>query len=445
MLFPLYLTKKVALVSIGDMVCLAGGATLCLTREMISQPIMTTVVEPPSSPPQSASMARFSATERHYIRGMKRKDRTSIVKIMDADTKRLCGRLGMAPLRIQVLQSSLPEDVKMQIFETLRTCNSDKYVQWVKRALLLPLSMRALQPACSSVRDVVVAARDRMDSVATGFDDVKTEILKIVCQQAYGSHCVSGFSIGLEGPPGTGKTHFSRNAIAKALNRPLVEIQLGGATDISYLLGIIYPYEGSKEGRLAAGLIEAGVRNPIFYFDEVDKISDTERGRELASVLIHLIDPTSNASIRDRYFHGINIDFSECLFIFSYNESSKVSPILLDRIRTFQIERPTLEQRCDILQKHIIPRVTKRLNATHVLDEDAIEFLAEASERRDDGMRGAEKDVDNVMSLAQLQSSGYDDDEEDGKRITRTFVKEILGKEDTKRSMRNVPPVGMYT
>ena len=387
-------------------------------------------------------MARFSATERHYIRGMKRRDRTSIVKIMDSDTKRLCGRMGMAPFRIQVLQSHLPEEVKMQIFETLRTCNNDKYVQWVKRVLLLPLNARALQPVCSSVRDAVVVARDRMDSVATGFDEVKTEILKIVCQQAHGSHCVSGFSIGLEGSPGTGKTHFSRNAIARALNRPLVEVQLGGATDISYLLGIIYPYEGSKEGRLAAGLIESGVRNPIFYFDEVDKISDTERGRELASVLIHLIDPTSNSSIRDRYFHGIDLDFSECLFIFSYNDPSKVSPILLDRIRTFQIERPTMSQRCDILKRHIVPRVAKRLNAPHVVDGDAIEFLAEVSERRDDGMRGAEKDVDNLMSLAQLQSAECDDD---GKRITKAFVQETLRKDEAKRSMCNVPPVGMYT
>tara|TARA_B110001450_G_scaffold32435_1_gene28140 strand:- start:1787 stop:3031 length:1245 start_codon:yes stop_codon:yes gene_type:complete len=414
---------------------------------MSSNPIVATVVMEHPPPPQSASMARFSAIERHYIRGMKRKDRTPIVKLMDADTKRICGSMGgMAPLRIQVLQSSLPEDVKMQIFETLRSCNSDKYMQWVKRALHLPLHVRAPMPMSASVRDAVVTARTHMESVATGFDDVKTEILKIVCQQTYGSHCVSGFSIGLEGPPGTGKTHFSRNAIAKVLHRPLVEIQLGGATDISYLLGIIYPYEGSKEGRLAAGLIESGVRNPIFYFDEVDKISDTERGRELASVLIHLIDPTSNTSIRDRYFHGINIDFSECLFIFSYNDPSKVSPILLDRIRTFQIERPTLPQRCDILQKHIIPRVTQRLNATHVLDRTAVEFLAEVSERRDDGMRGVEKDVDNLMSLAQLQSAEHgDSNEEHNKRITKQFVEETLAKEEVKRSLRNVPPAGMYT
>jgi len=347
-----------------------------------------------------------------------------------------------------VLQSALPEDVKMQIFETLRTCASDKYVQWVRRCLRLPLNVRAPRPAFASARAAVDAARATMDSVATGFEDVKTEILKLVCQQAYGSRCVSGFSIGLEGPPGTGKTHFSRNAIARALHRPLVEIQLGGATDISYLLGILYSYEGSKEGRLAAGLIEAGVRNPIFYFDEVDKISDTERGRELASVLIHLIDPTSNTCIRDRFFHGIDIDFSECLFIFSYNDPSKVSPILLDRIRTFRIARPSLAQRCEILGTHIVPRVTRRLGTSLALDADALEFIAELSERRDDGMRGAEKDVDNVLSLAQLRGAecagaAEEETESSSTTVTKKFVQVTLGQNTGLRP--DAPPPGMYS
>lgn len=401
--------------------------------------VATTVVESP----QSASMARFSATERHYIRGMKRKDRTSIVKIMDADMRRLYARTGMAPLRIQVLQSALPDAVKMQIFDTLSTCHSDKYIQWVKRALLLPLAARAPSPVHASVRDAILAAQDKMDAVATGFDDVKTEILKLVCQQAHGSRCVSGFSIGLEGPPGTGKTHFARNAIAKVLHRPLVEIQLGGATDISYLLGIIYSYEGSKEGRLAAGLIESGVRNPIFYFDEVDKISDTERGRELASVLIHLIDPTSNTAIRDRFFHGIDLDFSESLFLFSYNDPLQVSHILLDRIKTFRIDRPTLAQRCEILEAHIVPRVAARLGTPLRLHADALAHIAEVSERRDGGMRGAEKDVDHVMSLAQLRRSEAGDATTPDGVISKQFAAGVLAARAAAPSDR--PPAGMYT
>jgi ATP-dependent Lon protease len=403
----------------------------------MSAPTVLASVVPPPSPPQTASMARFNPVERHYLRNMKRKDRAPIVKLMDADTKKMFLRL--PPLRIQVLQSALPEDVKMQIFETLRTCSSDKYIQWVKRMLELPLGIRASLPPCSSVRDAVVSARALMDSVSTGFEDVKTEILKLVCQQASGSFCASGFSLGLEGPPGTGKTHFSRHAIAKTLHRPLVEVQLGGATDISYLLGIIYSYEGSKEGRLAAGMIEAGVRNPIFYFDEVDKISDTDRGRELASVLIHLIDPTSNSCIRDRYFHGIDIDFSECLFIFSYNDASKVSHILLDRIRSFRIERPTMQERCEILTRHIIPRVSKRLGTSQVLDEDAVRYIAETSDRRDVGMRGAEKDVEEILSLAQLKCVETNGDMN---TITSAYSQTVL--QNKRRKCDGAPPTGMY-
>ena len=334
-----------------------------------------------------------------------------------------------------------------QIFDTLSTCHSDKYIQWVKRALLLPLTTRAPRWGATAhdARGAILAARATMDAVATGFDDVKTEILKLVCQQAHGSRCASAFSIGLEGPPGTGKTHFARNAIARVLDRPLVEIQLGGATDISYLMGIIYSYEGAKEGRLAAGLIESGVRNPIFYFDEVDKISDTERGRELAAVLIHLIDPTANTAMRDRFFHGIDLDFSECLFLFSYNDPLRVSPILLDRIKTFRIDRPTLAQRCEILGKHIVPRVAARLGTTQRLDAVALAHIAEVSERRDGGMRGAEKDVDHVMALAQLKcaegtptTAGVSA----GGVITRAFAEGVLRPRQTEE--RDVPPTGMY-
>ena len=213
-------------------------------------------------------MARFHPHERQYLRGMKRKDRTDIIRTIERDTKSI-GALHSTPLRIQVLQSNIPVSIKMQMFETLRTCGNEKYVQWVTKCLQLPLKKLSQGYTATKPSVAIAQARAHMDAVASGFEDVKTEILKIVCQQASGAPCAAGFSIGLEGPPGTGKTHFSRNAIAGALKRPMVEIQLGGATDISYLLGIMYTYEGSKEGRLAAGLIESGVSNPVIYFDEL--------------------------------------------------------------------------------------------------------------------------------------------------------------------------------
>ena len=158
-----------------------------------------------------------------------------------------------------------------------------------------------------------------------------------------------------------------------------------------------------------------------------------------------MVDPTSNTSIRDRFFHGINLDFSECLFLFSYNDPSKVSHILLDRIKTFQIERPSREQRCEILSKHIVPRVAQRLGGRAVtLSSEAIDYLADTSERRDGGMRGAEKDVDHIMSLAQLRHAERDGVDGDV-TIDRAFVEETLGQADRRQAAREAPPPGIYT
>ena len=341
------------------------------------------VVRPPQR--DSGILARLTTAERGYVRTLKKRERTMVERTLVSDAKRLHGDASgdVAPLRIRVLRSNLPDAVRAQLFEDLRACTSEKFNQWVRRALELPLG-RVHTPAYAheSPETAVRMARAQMDAVVTGHQDVKLEVLKLVCQVASGARGAGGYSLGIEGPPGTGKTHFVQNALAPVLDRPLVRIQLGGAADVSYLLGQMYTYEGSKEGRLAAGLVEAGCCNPIVYFDEVDKISETERGREIASVLIHLIDPTSNTCIRDRYFHGIDLDMSGCTFVFSYNDASRVHPVLLDRIHRVRVDVQTRDERMTILRDHIVPRVTARLRASVVFAEDALACIVERGARR---------------------------------------------------------------
>lgn len=356
------------------------------------------------------SLARLSAGERHYVRSMKKRERSGLIRLLDRDaTTRGCGTGGgPVPLRIQVLQSSLPESLKIQLFEDLPTCVSEKYLQWVRRVVSLPLGKVHVPRYARGVVSLARAldqAESVMNAAVSGHDELKNEVLKTVCQTVQGGTLGGGYSIGLEGAPGTGKTHFVRNAMARALDRPLVSFQLGGANDASYLLGQMYTYEGSKEGRLAAGLIECGISNPIFYFDELDKLSETDRGREIASVLIHLIDPTSNTAIRDRYFHGVDLDFSKCFFVFSYNDASRVNPVLLDRIKRIHIPTPTLEQRCHIIRHHMIPRVAKRLNMDVRVDDECIEYIVQRGDCRGEGMRGCERDLDTVMAQAQLRAA----------------------------------------
>jgi ATP-dependent Lon protease len=370
---------------------------------MASPVVLGRPMDPPQRGESSAAMARFTNTERHFVRLMKRRDRSSLVRLIETDTKRQCVTHPDMPLRLRVLQSHLPESVRMQIFEELRSAPHEKYMQWVRRAIQLPCGVVSVPYALTSPTEAVAAARATMDAAVTGFDELKTEVLKLVCQSALNGASTSAYGIGLEGEPGTGKTHFVRTALAPALQRPMVSIQLGGATDVSYLLGMLYTYEGAREGRIASGLIEAGCCNPVVYFDEVDKISDTDRGRELASALIHLIDPSSNTEIRDRYFHGIDIDVSKCTFVFSYNNASRVSPILLDRIRRFRVATPTMAQRCDVLKRHIVPRVTKRLCTDVSISDEGVAYLAKVCAQGAEGMRGAEQAVYDTLSLAQLQ------------------------------------------
>jgi len=422
-----------------------------------------------ATPPQhdAAALSCLSAYERNYVHCLKKRERTSLLRSLRdvAGTKR--GRGDDTPLRIQVLQSALPPHVRQQVFDDLRGCASDKYVQWVKRALRLPLGVTCPRPRGPGGEEeetpaqAVRRARAAMDASTAGHAAAKTEVLKAVCAAASGGTGAAGYALGLEGPPGIGKTHFVETGVAAALAKPMVKVKLGGAADVAFLLGNMYTYEGSKEGALAAGLVEAGCCDPIFYFDEVDKVSETERGREIVSVLIHLVDPTSNTAIRDRYLHGIDLDFSKCTFVFSYNDPSRVSPILLDRLQRVRLSSPTRDERRSIVLTHLLPRAARRIHSSARLDDEGVDCIVERSLATAEGMRGAEQDVGHVLSMAQLQRAVEEEEEEEGEIreagkladavfsssspniIPASFVRRCLEERDDAQP-KDAPPCNMY-
>jgi len=103
-----------------------------------------------------------------------------------------------------------------------------------------------------------------------------------------------------------------------------------------FLEGHSYTYEGSTWGKIIDHLIQCKYMNPVFFFDELDKVSDTPRGEEIIGILTHLTDTTQNSKFHDKYFSELDFDLSRCLFIFSYNDESKINPILLDRMYRVQ-------------------------------------------------------------------------------------------------------------
>ena len=142
---------------------------------------------------------------------------------------------------------------------------------------------------------------------------------------------------------------------------PFIFISLGGAQDRSTLVGSNYVYEGSNCGKIIHSLKQSQCMNPIFYFDELDKISGTEKGNEIVNLLIHLTDYTQNSHFMDDYMDGIAIDLSRVTFVFSFNDKDNISPILLDRMEIIEFNSYSNTEKMIIAREFLLPNVVKNI------------------------------------------------------------------------------------
>ena len=187
---------------------------------------------------------------------------------------------------------------------------------------------------------------------------------------------MKGYCFGFEGPPGTGKTSLAKKGIANILKdsdgntRPFAFIAVGGSSNASTLEGHSYTYVGSTWGKIVDILIETKCMNPIIYIDELDKISQTENGREIIGILTHLTDSSQNDQFTDKYFAGIDIDLSKVLFIFSYNDFSRIDPILADRIHRIKFRHLSKKDKVHIIDNYILPEVLETVG----FNKDEVKF-----------------------------------------------------------------------
>ena len=221
-----------------------------------------------------------------------------------------------------------------------------------------------------------------LDESVYGLESSKKEIKRIIAQWVNGAN--SGYVIGLEGPPGIGKTTLAKKGISKCLidsenkQRPFIFISVGGSANGTTLEGHNYTYVGSTWGKIVDGLMESKCMNPIIYIDELDKISNTAQGKEIIGILTHLTDSSQNDQFTDKYFSGIPIDLSKALIIFSYNDYNAIDKILIDRIHRIKIEALTLYEKIVIVKDYILPELltTIGLNKEYiVMDEATVKHL----------------------------------------------------------------------
>jgi ATP-dependent Lon protease len=237
--------------------------------------------------------------------------------------------------------------------------------KWLKGLSQIPFGNYINMPVSLNDGDVKIQkflydSYEILKKTIYGQLDAKNKIMQILAQWISNPFS-TGQIIALEGPPGVGKTSLVRNGVSKALNRPFCFHALGGANDVSNLEGHSYTYEGAMWGRMVEMLMESKYMNPVIFFDELDKISDTNKGNEITGLLTHLTDYSQNSVFQDKYFIGIDIDFSKTMFFFSFNDIDLINPILKDRLTIVKFNGYNVDEKIHIVQDFIIPDLLKNI------------------------------------------------------------------------------------
>ena len=255
------------------------------------------------------------------------------------------------------------------------------------------------------------SSMDILDSAVYGMDDVKLQIMQLVGQWIANPQS-AGTAIAIQGPPGTGKTTLVKEGISKILNRYFAFMALGGNSDGSVLEGHSFTYEGARNGSIIDILIRGKMMNPIILFDELDKISDTPKGEELTGILTHLTDITQNDKFHDKYFSEIDFDLSKCLFIFCYNDESKVNSILKDRMYRIETKGYTVQEKMVIATKHLIPKIRESVHFSDkevVVEDETIKYIIQHYTQVEKGVRNLKRCLEIVytkLNLYRLMNGG---------------------------------------
>jgi ATP-dependent Lon protease len=321
------------------------------------------------------------------------------------------------PYRLALLDADIPVSYKASAYKKLNTlrymdpgCGEYyKVKQWVDGFMRIPfgkyknLSL-TIEDGIDKCHEFMSSAKQTLDDVVYGLDDAKLQILQMVGQWVANPDAI-GNAIAIQGPMGTGKTTLVKDGISKILGRDFAFFALGGATDSSVLEGHSYTYEGSMWGKIIDIVIQCGNMNPVIYFDELDKVSDTPKGEEIIGILTHLTDTSQNSKFHDKYFSEIDFDLSRCLFIFSYNDESRVNPILRDRMYRIHTKGYSDHEKTIIARNYQLPKVREQVkfSASDItIPDETIRHIVTRFTDGEEGVRNLKRCLEIIYTKLNL-------------------------------------------
>jgi hypothetical protein len=339
-------------------------------------------------------------------------------KILEEENKMAQAQSNEIPLRFRVLQSpNLSTSTKLNIIRMINDMtdaspfgsDSSKSIQRMNMLSKVPFD-NYIKPCITAedsrekIAKYLIEVKETMDKAVFGHNQAKQQIISILAREISNPKSV-GNVFAIQGPMGNGKTTLAKEGICKAMNRPFAFISLGGMQDSAFFTGHSYTYEGSKPGRIVEILVETGCMNPVIYFDELDKVSETKHGEEIIHLLCHLTDSTQNSMFQDKYFSGIEFDLSKATFIFSYNDESRINPILLDRMIKIRTDGFDNDSKMVIAKNYLIPTLRSqfRFNEGDIeIGDDVLREIMSQYTQNEKGVRNLKRCLDAILAKCNI-------------------------------------------